>query len=258
MRESSSMNIIPKKVINDLSEDSYNGKIVKFIETIFTKASKTDWESTGHWTWKKNYHKITSDKELGYSYTHQNRWNQMFHKGYINTVKEIENNILGIEDSDYAYALDYCIKNMEEKFLGEANQLAYIKCEGKKTKFRELIELMFKEGKERGKYKYNPFEDSGNSSNDEELDRKIVQNYLNDVFDFKKGYVLIQKELLEHFKDCLKEEIEKENREKAEGLIKINYELFSKLEKLKYDFVKKYSEKQFNNLINYYVDKNST
>jgi hypothetical protein len=66
---------------------------------------------------------------------------------------------------------------------------------------------------------------------------------------------LIEKELLDHFKKCLKKVIEQENKEKSENLIKVNYEFYYQLEKLKHDFETKYEEVELNDLydlLNYY------
>lgn len=66
---------------------------------------------------------------------------------------------------------------------------------------------------------------------------------------------MIEKELLEHFKKCLKKVIGQENKEKSENLIKVNYEFYYQLEKLKHDFKTKYEEVELNDLydlLNYY------
>ena len=115
-----------------------------------------------------------------------------------------------------------------------------------KKRFRNLIEKMYERGINKV-YHYNPFTEENKVADQVE--------YLNNVCDFLSGYNLIEEELLEHFKKCLKKVIEQENKEKSENLIKVNYEFYYQLEKLKHDFKTKYEEVELNDLydlLNYY------
>ena len=124
MKEYSSLNIIPKKLIEEIYKGSYDEQIKKIMRDIFKNASKTNWSFEHHMTRKANYYRIYDGKELGYHGTYQHKWNQLFHQGYAETVTQMDSNFLGVEDSNYAYAIDACIKNMEELFLGPAYLLA--------------------------------------------------------------------------------------------------------------------------------------
>ena len=253
MKEYSSLNIIPKKLTGEIYKGSYDEEIKKFMRDIFKNASKTNWDSEHHMTRKANYDRIYKGKKLGYHGTYQHKWNQLFHQGYVKTVTQMDSNFLGVEDSNYAYAIDACIKNMEELFLGPAYLLAnkefsneYEYEDEEKKKFRNLIEEMYERGINEV-YHYNPFTKENKEKNKVE--------YLNDVCNFLSGYNLIEKELLEHFKKCLKKVIGKENKEKSENLIKVNYEFYYQLEKLKHDFKTKYEEVELSDLydlLNYY------
>ena len=251
MKEYSSLNIVPRKLIKKIDEGLYDEKIIDFMQNIFKNASKTDWVSTHHKTREANFERIAKREELGYSRTYQHKWNQLFHQGYVKTVTQKASNFLDIEaDTDaselqkYVYAIDACIKNMEENFLGSPYQLAYKPVDGnKRTKFRELIEKMY----EKEEYKHNPFKHEGGSIDGE-------CGYLNDVCNFEKGYHLIQKELLVYFKKCLIEVIKQENKAKSVNLLKVNYEFYFQLEKLKYDFETKYPEINFDDLLKYYSE----
>lgn len=253
MKEYSSLNIIPKKLIGEIDKGLYDKKIKKFMRDIFKNASKTNWDSEHHMTRKANYDRIYKGKKLGYHGTYQHKWNQLFHQGYVKTVTQMESNFLGVEDVNYAYAIDACIKNMEELFLGPAYLLAnkeFSNEDEEKKKFRNLIEEMYEMGINEV-YHYNPFTEG----NKEENKEKTKVEYLNDVCNFLSGYNLIEEELLKHFKKCLKKVIGQENKEKSENLIKVNYEFYYQLEKLKHDFKTKYEEVELSDLydlLNYY------
>lgn len=251
MKEYSSLNIIPKELIEEIDNELYDKKIKKFIRNIFENASKTNWGSEHHMTRNANYYRIRNGDKLGYHGTYQHKWNQLFHQGYVQTITQMESNFLGVEDVNYAYAIDACIKNMEELFLGPvyllANKKSSNECKDEEEKrFRNLIEKMY-EGGINKVYHYNPFLKGNKEENKVE--------YLNDVCNFLSGYKLIEEELLEHFKKCLKKVIRQENKEKSENLIKVNYEFYYQLEKLKHDFKTKYEEVELNDLydlLNYY------
>jgi len=255
MKEYSSLNIIPKKLIEEIKEGSYDEKIKKFMRDIFKNASKTNWSFEHHMTRKANYSRIYGGDKLGYHGTYQHKWNQLFHQGYVKTVTQMESNFLGVKDLNYSYAIDACIKNMEELFLGPAYLLANKEFSNEdedeeKKRFRNLIEKMYERGINKV-YHYNPFPEGNKEGNKEENQVE----YLNNVCNFLSGYNFIEKELLEHFKKCLKKVIGQENKEKSENLIKVNYEFYYQLEKLKHDFKTKYEEVELNDLydlLNYY------
>ena len=149
---------------------------------------------------------------------------------------------------------------MEELFLGPAYQLANKEFSNEyeeKKRFRNLIEKMYERGINKV-YHYNPLLSENKGENKEENKEnkvKIQVQYLNNVCNFLSGYDLIEKELLEHFKKCLKKVIGQENKEKSENLIKVNYEFYYQLEKLKHDFKTKYEEVELSDLydlLNYY------
>ena len=260
MKEYSSLNIIPKKLIGKIDKGSYDEEIKKIMRDIFKNASKTNWDSEHHMTREANYGRIYRGEKLGYHGTYQHKWNQLFHQGYVKTVTQMESNFLGVEDVNYAYAIDACIKNMEELFLGPAYQLANKEFSNEyeeKKRFRNLIEKMYERGINKV-YHYNPLLSENKGENKEENKEnkvKIQVQYLNNVCNFLSGYDLIEKELLEHFKKCLKKVIGQENKEKSENLIKVNYEFYYQLEKLKHDFKTKYEEVELSDLydlLNYY------
>ncbi len=66
MKEYSSLNIIPKKLIGKIDKGSYDEEIKKFMRDIFKNASKTNWDSEHHMTRKANYYRIYNGKELVY------------------------------------------------------------------------------------------------------------------------------------------------------------------------------------------------
>ena len=261
MKEYSSLNIIPQEVLSKLKTDK-DEEIKTFMKDIFHNASRKDWKNIHHMTRKANYWCISKEKikgrELGFHRTYQHTWNQLFHQGYSYTIQEKNSNFLNVsvDNSEIVYAIDACIKNMEAYFLGSAYQLAYCQNHNKKefeeedkTEFRKCIERMYELGKEQGIYKYNPFKDE--SYNFEKQENKNYEYLNNDVFDFEKGYGLIQEKLLIHFKKCLEKVMNQENRAKSENLMKINYDLYLQLEKLKYDFEKRYEGIKFDDLFNY-------
>lgn len=251
MKEYSSMNIIPPSVIEGIEERGFDDQIDKIIKQIFKESSKTDWSST-HWkTRGANYDRIDQKKTIGYWGTYEHRWNQLFHQGYIKVISKGERNLLEIgNEVNYITAIDSCIKNMEESFLGPSYQLAYfdIKNVGYKHEFRKLIEEMYKVGVEMSIYKINPFSNT-NSEKMSETD------FLNDVCDFLKGYEYIKDALRKHFKNCLIKTIKHENTDKSKNLLKINYNFYMQLKKLQFDFNKKYENVSFDDLIKYYSEK---
>ena len=247
MKEYSSMSIVPNCVINEIREGQYDAKLDGILNKIFKNASKTDWKNSHYRTRAANYNRTVKGKTLGYSGTYKHQWNQLIHKGYVDTVTSMKSNFLEIENSEYWFAVDSGIKNTEELFLGQSYQLKDITIDVKKTKFRELIEKMYSEGRKEYKNQ-NPFESKNTEMS--EID------YLNCVTDFEKGYKYIQKDLISYFRNCVAETIEQENKAKANNLLKINYSFYSQLEKLKFDFEKKYKGIRFKDLLAYYSDIN--
>lgn len=250
MKEYSSMNIIPQKFIDELELDKYNQHIEEIIKRIFANSSKTDWSHI-HWkTRRANYARTSEEKSLGYWGTYEHRWNQLFHRGYVNTITQMKGNLLSVDENvNYISAIDSCIKNMEEHFLGQSYQLVDIKIKSDKDEFRKIIEMMYEKGVQEGQFKSNPFK-AKEKNQDTQEDR-----YLNDVCDFQKGYIFIRNEIIKHFKECLIATIQKDNNDKSENLIKINYNFYSEFQKLKYEFNKKYSNVEFNELLKYYSEK---
>lgn len=255
MKEYSSMSIIPQEFISDLEEEKYDDVIKEMIKTIFSKASKTDWD-VAHWkTRGANYRRISAQTNLGYWGTYQHQWNQLFHKGYVDTILEKSFNFLKIEGNpSYASAVDSCIKNMEEKFLGPPRQLFESKVdESPKSQFRTLIEKMYEEGCSEKIYQSNPFgQKQEGGKNAEE------NNFLNDVCDFSKGYPLIEEDLLTHFKKCLLASINDDNKSKSYNLLKINNNFFLQFQKLEYEFRKKYNNSLYEFLKYYLENSNKT
>lgn len=245
MKEYSSMNIIPKEIIEDIQKGKYDQEISLVIKEIFQKSSKTNWE-WDHWkTTKANFWRINEQNELGYWGTYQYRWNQLFHRGYVETVKN--NNILTEigKEKGCSIAISACIKNMENDFLGPAYNLVDFKV-NEKSEFRKNIEKMYKLGKEKKIYPYNPFEDKK-----EDIP---PQEYLDNVCDFQRGFQLIEEDLLAHFKRCLINTIKNENKAKSKNLLKINNSFYIQYQNLKYEFEKKYSGIIFEDIMKYAVD----
>ena len=247
MKEYSSMSIVPNDVIDNIKDGQYDDNLDKILYKIFENASKTDWASAHYRTRRANFNMTVNGKTLGYSGTYKHQWNQLFHKGYVETVTNMESNFLGIENTEYCYAVDSSIKNAEELFLGQSYQLMDKKINDEKTEFRKLIEKMYSDGNNMYKNQ-NPFESK-------ETEMKEV-DYLNCVTDFKKGYDCIKDNLIEYFKKCIAETIDQENKAKANNLLKINYDFYSQLEKLKFDFEQKYTGISFKELLTYYSDSN--
>lgn len=247
MKEYSSMSIVPNDVIDNIKDGQYDDNLDKILYKIFENASKTDWASAHYRTRTANFNRTVKGETLGYSGTYKHQWNQLFHKGYVDTVTSMKSNFLGIENSEYWFAVDSSIKNAEELFLGQSYQLMDKKINDERTKFRELIEKMYLDGREEYKNQ-NPFESKNTEMS--EID------YLNCVTDFKKGYKYIQKDLISYFRNCVAETIDQENKAKANNLLKINYDFYSQLEKLKFDFEQKYTGISFKELLTYYSDSN--
>lgn len=205
-----------------------------------------------------NYSRIQKQEKIGYCGTYEDQWNQLFHRGYIAvTSKGKTGNLLNLEEkASYITAVDSCIRNMEERFLGEAYQLAYFKVDQeKKHKFRKLIEEMYQKGVEKSIYQTDPFCGAGLVPFSE-TDSSNIYNSLNDICNFSKGYPFIQEELQTHFKECLIETIFYENMEKSKNLFKINYDFYQQLKKLEFNFGKKYENVKFHDLMKYYFKYN--
>lgn len=246
MKEYSSMSIIPQSIIDSLmngKEEKYDGQIDNIIYRIFESASRTNWEERHYKTRKANYVRLSQREELGFDGVNNDRWNHLFHRGYVDTIKSTKHDFLGIgEKKGYIFAVDACIRDMEEKFLGPSYELAYKDNESQNNEFKRLIKLMYKNGD----YLSDPF--SGSNSD------RVPYYYLNDVDNFKKGYESIKLELRKHFKKVLAETIEEENRSKAKNLMKINDKFNRKLNKLKFDFKKRYPDVSFFELLKYYSE----
>lgn len=105
---------------------------------------------------------------------------------------------------------------------------------------------MYKLGKEKKIYPYNPFEDKK-----EDIP---PQEYLDNVCDFQRGFQLIEEDLLAHFKRCLINTIKNENKAKSKNLLKINNSFYIQYQNLKYEFEKKYSGIIFEDIMKYAVD----
>lgn len=134
---------------------------------------------------------------------------------------------------------------MENDFLGPAYNLVDFKV-NEKSEFRKNIEKMYKLGKEKKIYPYNPFEDKK-----EDIP---PQEYLDNVCDFQRGFQLIEEDLLAHFKRCLINTIKNENKAKSKNLLKINNSFYIQYQNLKYEFEKKYSGIIFEDIMKYAVD----
>ena len=250
MKEYSSMNIIPKEIIHDIANGKYDTKFEKVIEEIFDKASKRNW-GWNHWkTCSANYCRIGQQRALGYWGSYQHQWNQLFHKGYVETINNSD--ILREIGKEWncSVAINACIKNMENEFLGPAYQLVNFKV-GEKVEFRKIIEKMYMKGFENKRYKYNPFAEMNTSL-------KKDKEYLNDVCDFKKGLEFVKYEVLEHFKSCLIGTIKIENKAKSENLLKINHSFYEQYLNLKYEFEKKYNYVKFEDIMQaFFVNESS-
>lgn len=240
------LNIISDSVLVNLKKGVYDNAIDNIILDIFKASSKTNWNST-HWkTRLANYKRINKKEKLGYWGTYQHQWNQLFHMGYIRIIAKRENNFLQIKETGgNVVALDSCIKNMENEFLGQSYQLSNVDINNEeKGEFRKLLEEMYELGVADKRYIDNPFApkkaDSKNWEND--------SCFLNDICNFEKGYELISKKLISYFKKSLEKQIENENNAKKENLKKINHDFYLEYQKQKFEFNKKYPEIDFDGL----------
>lgn len=266
MKEFSSLEIVHRSDVSKvLDTKTAEEEAIMILAKIFEKASVSAWCSI-HWkTTEANYVKIARRNELGFWGVKHHRWNQLFHEAFTSVMAEESNRFLK-EFEHGKDAIEAALINMETKFLGNSDNLYKIDLdESEKNEFRILLERMYDNS---NVYRYNPFSITKNNL-DEILNgkfkgnRKHLNEYLNDVVDFKKGFnknIGIREEFLKFFKKTLLQQIDEDNKVKSENIINLNISFLEELKVMEREFIMKYGNKgtdndarvKFNMLLNYY------
>jgi len=273
IKEYSSLEIIEtellERVLEKLKRESKNnnkeqnfeseeGKVIKatedLIRDIFSKASLQSY-SFRYNTKQADILSFCLRNRMSYSGTYFHQLNQRFHEGYSNAVSE-SGGRLADELSPKKSALKAAMKNMESMYLGEDDNLVKVNIESKNS-FRITLDKMF----ETGYYEYNPMNVKWSK---EEL-KENRDRVFDDIFNFKKGLrdPNILREFVLFYLECLKKQIEEDNRIKSENILKLNSEFTNILQKLKDEFMEKYRtgelstkelENRFNEMMKYYFE----
>ncbi len=258
MKEYSSIELIELKEFSNLSEDK-KVKIDNFIMEIFKRAS-VNVEGV-HWnTIKTNINKMEEDK-LGAWTSYRYQWNQRFHEAYTYVVRkfgtELARQFGGSED-----AIEAALKNVEDSFLGTAENLYKINLESeKKNKFRTYMEEMYRES-----YEFNPYMTSQSEFELILEDSESRKRYFQSVFNFAKGLKKnerLLRKFTEEFINKLHEELQNDNNIKVKNIIHLNSSFADSVEAIKNEFIEKYkldkedeekAEKDFKNILQAYIE----
>ncbi|NNU76351.1 hypothetical protein [Clostridium estertheticum] len=252
MKEYSSLEIIDVSKLNKLNEklkhyiDSKNEKLsneeehlVKCVDELqfelFSQAS-LDSDSFRYNTKRADVSSFNKNGKAGYYGTYRHQLNQLFHEAYSSVFmnKEITEKIT-VYFQPSEVALKAALRNMENKYLGDGQNLLDVDLEeSKKNKFRKNLELMY----EMGIYKYKPY--MKEITEDDIKEKRDV--IFNDIFDLRKG-LSNEKILFDFVKEfllCLELQINEDNKIKSENLLKLNQEFTEALAALKHEYVEKY------------------
>lgn len=244
-----------EKFIKEILVDTKN-----LIQSIFSEASLKSYNFRYN-TKQADITSFCKRNQLGYYGTYRHRLDQRFHEGYGRAIEKTGNN-LAKHFAPAQAALMGALKNMESKFLGSGNNLTDLKPEHT-NEFREILERMYKKC-----YKWNPF---GEEYGQQDLSSQRDEIF-DEIFNFSKG--LEDKEILEafiqEFLSCLHKQINEDNKQKSENILKLNPGFTETLEELKKSYFEKYRtdseqessskqeemQKKFMKLMNYYFGGN--
>ena len=189
----------------------------------------------------------------------------LFHVGYVTAIREKGSMFLkkkdeSVKEVKYKAAVIASLYNMENLFLGINNNLIKIELEdGKKNKFRQIIEEMYDSSK------HNPFSEAYGECLTEEYIKDHREKIFDEVFDFtsKIKNPTIRSELIEFFKKQFLKQIEIDNNRKVTYLVKMNEAFVEELDKVKKEFYEKYGDKDyegdemFENFMRYYFSSSN-
>lgn len=232
MKEYSSLEIVDISPIKEQKEEVIR-RTEGIIKAIFEEASLQAY----HFRYNTMNADIRSFKKyamMGYSGTYRHQLNQLFHEAYSKVIAREGISLAELFEPSEA-ALKAALKNMEDKFLGDGENLWKVKPSKGKNRFRITLEKMYEN------YEYNPFK---NSFTEEDLGEKQKRNAIfNDIFNFSKG--LEDKEILNAFAkafvECMEEQIVEDNKTKSYYLVKMDESFTDSLIKLKNEFMEKYA-----------------
>ncbi len=204
-------------------------------------------------TLKANLRNVGERKLMGYWRTYRHQWNQLFHEAYADVVSRMGGELAECYGTAQG-AFEAALSNMEQRFLGESEQLKKKNLEEtiEKTEFRQYLEEMF-DGESLGQaiYSINPFKEEFDVDKMTPWDCRVL---FQDIFDFAKGLnnpIMLQKFADKFIRD-LKVQIEVDNAAKAENIIKLNRDFAEELAGLENMFAEKYDIKGDKNKVNFY------
>lgn len=274
MKEYSSLGIIEweeeiKKEIGEIAE--------KVVSRIFIKASL----EVSRYKWNTiNADDVSffNDK-LGYAYTYRHCFFQLFHDAYSSIMDEYADKyIQKLCSSKYdKNAIKSAMISMESLFLGNKENLYNMKLdEERKNKFRKILEKMYEE---KEKYTYNIFKikEISNELFEDNKKKKIIKpekrkELFSDIFDFAKGLnckIIINKNnqdanektvrdyLAEFFVECFQKQIEKDNLQKTNNLVRVSEDYYKNLKCMEKEFQYRYGmddRKSFYKLMSQYFE----
>jgi hypothetical protein len=249
------VNAIDKKADINKEIQGFIEKAERLIKVVFQRASINQ-NMVHHQTLKADLRNIGERELLGYCRSYRHLWNQRFHEAYAEVISKMGGELAEYYNNAQG-AFEAALSNMEQRFLGDIDQLQQKTLEDsiKKNDFRVLLEKMFKQKKDGNLlYEYNPFEIQFAKDELKNMGANRRKEIFHDLFNFSKG--LNSEEILREFTDKfirdLKAQIEEDNAIKAENVIMLNLDFAEALKRLENIFTEKYDIRGDKNTTNFY------
>lgn len=252
MKESSSLEIVETKGGIENRLESVVFEIIKnFFENASLEADDFRWNTI-------NADIMSGYKgKLGYSYTYEHCFFQIFHKAYVETIGNVAQKALKENNIDSIEAIQSAMYEMEAKFLGSNENLYKVELEEeKKNDFRKVLEKMYQYKEPDGKllFKYNFFDKSTYENvilpGQKKINKEIRNEFFDCVFGFKKGLELridynrttdtVQRHITNIFLQILVKQIEDDNRKKADNIVRVSENYYEELQNIEKSFMQKY------------------
>ena len=247
MKESSSLEIVETKGGIENRLESVVFEIIKnFFENASLEADDFRWNTI-------NADIMSGYKgKLGYSYTYEHCFFQIFHKAYVETIGNVAQKALKENNIDSIEAIQSAMYEMEAKFLGSNENLYKVELEEeKKNDFRKVLEKMYQY---KLLFKYNFFDKSTYENvilpGQKKINKEIRNEFFDCVFGFKKGLELridynrttdtVQRHITNIFLQILVKQIEDDNRKKADNIVRVSENYYEELQNIEKSFMQKY------------------
>lgn len=253
MKEASSLEIVE---VNDDLRGKLKKSISSIVGYIFANASL----DASDFRWNTiNADAVSGYKgKLGYSYTYQHCFYQLFHKAYVETMDSSAFTILEDNDIKQIDAIISALYEIETKFLGSNQNLYEVEInKEQKNCFRKILEKMYeaKDSNNISGFQYNIFDKNTYNNIWSEEGNYIESDSRNEVFNcifgFEKGLKLeiendnnekykVQEYLTDVLLELLEEQIEDDNKKKSDNIVRISENYYEELQNIEKSFMQKY------------------